>query len=92
MCQVHTGAYVSLLVPGKNDYIACHPRKTVSYIFHVVPNATLRTSDASQLEKRNKEKKKKTRKDKTRQDKTRQDKTRGGKEKGKKVILVDLRN
>ena len=28
MCQVHTGAYVSLLSPGKNDYYtACHPRK-----------------------------------------------------------------
>ena len=27
MCQVHTGAYVSLLAPGKPDYTACHPRK-----------------------------------------------------------------
>ena len=26
MCQVHTGAYVSLLAPGKTDYTACHPR------------------------------------------------------------------
>ena len=25
MCQVHTGAYVSLLAPGKTDYTACHP-------------------------------------------------------------------
>ena len=32
MCQVHTGAYVSLLAPGKTDYTACHPRKTTTYI------------------------------------------------------------
>ena len=31
MCQVHTGAYVSLLAPGKTDYTACHPRKTTTY-------------------------------------------------------------
>ena len=30
MCQVHTGAYVSLLAPGKTDYTACHPRKTTT--------------------------------------------------------------
>ena len=28
MCQVHTGAYVSLLAPGKTDYTACYQRKT----------------------------------------------------------------
>ena len=32
MCQVHAGAYVSLLAPGKTDYTACHPRKTTTYI------------------------------------------------------------
>ena len=37
MCQVHTGAYASLLAPGKTDYTACHPRKTTTYILHVVP-------------------------------------------------------
>ena len=36
MCQVHTGAYVSLLAPGKTDYTACHPRKTTTYILHVL--------------------------------------------------------
>ena len=40
MCQVHTGAYVSLLAPGKTDYTACHPRKTTTYILHVVPFTT----------------------------------------------------
>ena len=33
MCQVHTGAYVSLLAPGKTDYTACHPRKTTTYVY-----------------------------------------------------------
>ena len=36
ICQVYTGAYVSLLAPGKTDYTACHPRKTTTYILHVV--------------------------------------------------------
>ena len=40
MCQVHTGAYVSLLAPGKTDYTACHPGKTTTYILHVVPITT----------------------------------------------------
>ena len=33
MCQVHTCAYVSLLVPGKTDYAACHPRETTTYTY-----------------------------------------------------------
>ena len=43
MCQVHTGAYVSLLARGKTDYTGCHPRKTTTYILHVliVPITTL---------------------------------------------------
>ena len=28
--------YVLLLAPGKTDYTACHPRKTTTYILHVV--------------------------------------------------------
>ena len=40
ICQVHTGAYVSLLAPGKTEYAACHPRKTTTYILHVVPTTT----------------------------------------------------
>ena len=40
MCHVHTGAYVSLLAPGKTDYTACHPRKTTTYILHVAPITT----------------------------------------------------
>ena len=40
MCQVHTGAYVSLLAPGKIDYTACRPRKTNTYVLHVVPITT----------------------------------------------------
>ena len=40
MCQVHTGAYVSQLAPGKTDYTACHPRKTTTHILHFVPITT----------------------------------------------------
>ena len=40
MCHVHTGAYVSLLTPEENDYTACHPRKTTTYILHVVSITT----------------------------------------------------
>ena len=40
MCEVHTGAYVSLLAPGKTVYTACHPRKATTYIPHVVPITT----------------------------------------------------
>ena len=32
MCQVHTGAYVSLLTPGETNCSDCHPRKTTTYI------------------------------------------------------------
>ena len=35
MCQVHTGAYVSLLAPGKTDYTDCHPRKTTTYLVYI---------------------------------------------------------
>ena len=40
MYQVHTGSYVSLLEPVKTDCTACHPRKTTTYILHVVPITT----------------------------------------------------
>ena len=41
MCQVHTGAHVSLLTPGETDYYtAPHPRETTTYILHVVSITT----------------------------------------------------
>ena len=41
MCQVHTGANVSVLAPGKTDYhSACHPRKSTTYILHVASITT----------------------------------------------------
>ena len=61
MCQVHTGAYASLLTPGKTDYLhtAC-PRKTTTYILHV-PGSTYYYAYArltsSQFEKERKKKK-----------------------------------
>ena len=36
MCQVHTGAYVSLLAPGKTYYTACHPEKNTTYMLRMV--------------------------------------------------------
>ena len=69
MCQVHTGSYVSPLAPGKTDYNACHPRKTTTYILHVVP-ITTHTHDRrksigkmkQKIEKKIKGRKEKTRK------------------------------
>ena len=40
MCQVHAGAYVSLLTPRETNYSDCHPRKTTTYISHVVSITT----------------------------------------------------
>ena len=81
MCQVHTGAYVSLLEPGKTDYTAYHSRKTTTYILHVVP-ITTHTHDRPKSiakKKQRKENKIKERKEKTRKRKTkkeRKEKTR----------------
>ena len=71
MCQVHTGAYVSLLASGKNDYTACHPRKTTTCILHVVHITThthVRRKSIGKKKQR-KEKKRKERKEKNRKDK-----------------------
>ena len=78
MCQVHTGAHVSLLAPGKTDYTACHPRKTTTYILHVV-YITTHTHDRCKSigkKKHRKEKKIKERKEKRRKRKN---------EKGKEI-------
>ena len=40
MCQVHPGAYISLLAPGKTYYTACHPGKITTCILHAVPITT----------------------------------------------------
>ena len=68
MCQVHTGAYVSLLASRKTDYTACHSRKTTTYILHVVP-ITTHTHDRRKSigkKKQRKEKKIKESKERTR--------------------------
>ena len=44
MCQVQAGAYVSLFTPGETKYSDCHPRKTTTYILHVV-SITAHTHD-----------------------------------------------
>ena len=92
MCQVHAGAYVSLLTPGETKYSDCHPRKTTTYILHVV-SITTHTHDRrnsigennQRKEKKLKERKekrrkrnktKKARKKKTKTRKARKDKTK----------------
>ena len=95
MCQVHTGAYVSFLTPGETVYTACHPRKTTTYILHVV-SITTHTHDRRKSigenkqikgkKKQRKEKKIKERKEKRRsknKKKTKR-KKKGKKEKDKK--------
>ena len=54
ICQVQAGAYVSLLTPGESKNSDCHPKKTTTYILHVV-SITTHTHDRrslSQLEKK----------------------------------------
>ena len=68
MCQVHAGAYVSLLTPGETNYSDCHPRKTTTYMSHVV-SITTHTHDRRKSigeKKQRKEKKIKERKEKRR--------------------------
>ena len=106
MCQVHTGAHVSILAPGKTDYTACHQRKKGStYILHVVPITTQVTTNMSQLEKKETKKRKedagkrkkiqeerKNEKEQERKEKTRQEEeARKGKKKTS-VTLADPRN
>ena len=95
--------HVSLLAPGKNDYTACHPRKTTAYIFHVVP-ITTHTRDRRKSigkKKQRKEKKMKERKGKKRQEsekkkkerkektrKARKDKTRGSKKRKREKNVI----
>ena len=81
MCQVHTGAYVSLLAPGKTDYTACHPRKTTTCILHVVPITTHTHDRRKSIGKKKQRKEKKTKEGKKRQEnektkKEREDKKR----------------
>ena len=96
MCQVHTGAYVSLLAPGKTDYIPLATQEP-TYILHVVPiTIRIRTTDASQLEKKKqrkakkiKERKEKTRKRKNEKGKERKEKTQKKQEKTQKKARKD---
>ena len=100
MCQVHAGAYVSLLTPGKTNYSDCHPRKTTTYILHVVAITTHTHNRRKSIgkKKQRKEKKikegkekrrtrnrtKKARKEKKTTRKARKDKTRRGSKARKK--------
>ena len=88
MCQVQAGAYVSLLTPGENKYSDCHPRKTTTYMFHVV-SITAHTYDRrksigeKETKKRKKIKERKEKRQKTKQNekgKQREEKDKKSKE------------
>ena len=69
---MHTSHYTRL---EETDYTACHPRKTTTYILHVVPITTHthdRRKSIGKKEQR-KEKKIKERKEKTRKRKTKKE-------------------
>ena len=84
MCQVHTGAYVSLLAPGNQLYIALATRERLPRIYHTqYLSLRIRTSDASQLEKRNI--KEKTRKERKEEKNQRKRKGKKRKEKARKT-------
>ena len=68
MCQVQAGAYVSLLTPEETKYSDCHPRKTTTYILHVV-SITTHTHDRHKLIGENETKKRKEDKGKERKEK-----------------------
>ena len=100
MCQVDTGAYGSLLAPGRTDFTVCHPRTTSTYILHVVPITTHTHDGRKSIGKRNKEKKRnedegkkrqegEKRKRKERREKTRQEEdARYEKEKKYQVVYL----
>ena len=98
MCQVHTGANVSLLAPGKPVYTACHPRKTTTYMWHVIPIITHKHDRRKSIGKKKqkkenkiKERKGKERKGKERKGKERKGKKRQGSEKTKKESKEEKR-
>ena len=68
MCQVQAGAYISLLTPGETKYSDCHPRKTTTYILHVV-SITTHTHDRRKSIGENETKKRKEDKGKERKEK-----------------------
>ena len=82
MCQVHTGAYVPLLAPEKTGYTACHPRKTTTYILHVIP---INTHTHDRLKSIGKKKQRKERKIKERKEKTRRRKNEKGNKRKEKT-------
>ena len=85
MCQVHTGAYVSSLAPGKNDYnTACHPRKTTTYVLHVVSISTHTHDRRKSIGRKKNETKKKQERRKEGKRRTQKKRKRKRKEKKRK--------
>ena len=73
MSQVQAGAYVSLLTPGGTKNSDCHPRRTTTYILHVVyitphtHNRHVKSIGEQETKKENKIKEKKEKRRKTKQ-------------------------
>ena len=86
MCQVHTGACVSLRAPGKTDYTACHREKTrTTYILHVV-SITTHTHDRRKSIGKKKQRKEKIEKikEKKKQESEKTEEERRGKKRQEK--------
>ena len=101
MCQVHTGAYVSLLAPGKPTI----PLATQERLLRIITRSTYHYAYARQTQINWKKKQRKERKIKEWKGKKRERKMKGkvrkektgqeekqGKEKRKNVTLADPRN
>ena len=84
MCQVQAGAYVSLLTPGETKYSGCHPRKTTTYIFHVV-SITTHTHDRHKSIGGKETKKRKEDNGKERKEKKKRNKTKKASKEKKKT-------
>ena len=84
MFQVYTGAYVSLLAPGKTDYTACHPRKTTTYILFIV-SITTHTHDRRKSIGKKKQRTTKKRKERKEKEKKAKKENEGEKERKEKT-------
>ena len=91
MCQVHTGAYVSLLTPEETDYTACHPIKTTTYILHVQYITTHSHDRRKSIGQKNKVKKRRKGKEESAKKVKKREKERKEKKKTRKARKDDTR-
>ena len=82
MCQVHTGAYVSLLAPGKTDYIYRLPPKEDYHVY--IARSTYHYAYARQTQRKSIGRKKQRREKKNKEKKRRESEKRKWKRKTRK--------